>query len=55
MQPVASRYTQWVPETVYLRVKAPEREDDHSPPSSAEIKKGGAIPSLLHISAWHSA
>jgi hypothetical protein len=30
---------QWVPE-----VKRPEPEADHSPPSSAEMKNGGAIP-----------
>jgi hypothetical protein len=30
---------QWVP-----RVKQPVREADHTPPSTAEIKNGGAIP-----------
>jgi hypothetical protein len=29
-----------------LGVKRQGREADHSPPSSAEVKKGGAIPSL---------
>jgi hypothetical protein len=28
-------------------------EADHSPPSSAEVKKGGAIPPLPHMSSWH--
>jgi hypothetical protein len=31
------------------------READLSPPSSAEIKNGGAIPALPHMSSWHSA
>jgi hypothetical protein len=25
------------------------------PPSSAEVKNGGAIPPLPHMSSWHSA
>jgi hypothetical protein len=29
--------------------KAAGREVDHSPPSSAEVKKGGPMPSLPHI------
>jgi hypothetical protein len=28
---------------------------DHSPPTSAEVKKGGAIPPLPHMSSWDSA
>jgi hypothetical protein len=28
---------------------------DHSPPSITEVKNGGAIPLLLHMSSWHSA
>jgi hypothetical protein len=43
-------YTQppveWVPWTVYQRVKRSGSEADHSPPSSAEVKNGGAIPPL---------
>jgi hypothetical protein len=31
------------------------READHSPPSSAEVKKGGSIPPLPHTSSWRSA
>jgi hypothetical protein len=30
---------QWVPGSLYLRLKRPGRETDHSPPSSAEIKE----------------
>jgi hypothetical protein len=29
--------------------KRPGREADHSPPSSAEVKNGGAIPPLPHV------
>jgi len=29
---------QWVPRALYLEVKRPGREADHSPPSSAEVK-----------------
>jgi hypothetical protein len=35
--------------------KRPGREADHSSPSSAEVKNGGAIPPLPHMSSWHSA
>jgi hypothetical protein len=31
------------------------READHSPPSSAKVKNGGAIPSLPHTSSWRAA
>jgi hypothetical protein len=30
-------------------------KSDHSPPSSAEVNKVGAIPPLPHMSSWHSA
>jgi hypothetical protein len=36
-------------------VKRPGREADHSLPSSAEVKKGGAIPPLPNMSSWLSA
>jgi hypothetical protein len=36
-------------------VKRQGREFDHSPPSSAEVKNGGNIPPLSHMSSWHSA
>jgi hypothetical protein len=32
-----------------VRGSFPEGEADHSPPSSAEVKFGGAIPSLRHL------
>jgi hypothetical protein len=31
--------------------KAAGRETDHSPPSSTEVKKGGAMPPLLYMSS----
>jgi hypothetical protein len=37
------------------RLKRQGRENDHSSPSSAEVKKVGAIPPLPHMSSWHSA
>jgi hypothetical protein len=37
-----------------LRVKQQGHEADHSPPSSAEAKKGRAIPPLPHMSSQHS-
>jgi hypothetical protein len=40
----------WVP-----AVKRPGHETNHSPPSSAEVKNGGAIPPFPHVSSWHSA
>jgi hypothetical protein len=39
---------QWVPRGLFTEVKRSEREDDHSPPSSADGKNGGAILPLLH-------
>jgi hypothetical protein len=33
-------------------VKRPGREADHTPPSSAEVKNGGAVPPLPHLSSW---
>jgi hypothetical protein len=36
-------------------IKRPGREADHSPPSSAEVKKGKAIPPLPHTVSWHNA
>jgi hypothetical protein len=31
------------------------REAEHSTPSSAEIKNGGAMPHFPHTSSWHVA
>jgi hypothetical protein len=36
---------QWVPVAASPGVKWPQREAGYSPPSSAEVKNGGAIPS----------
>jgi hypothetical protein len=33
----------------------PGGKADHSPPASAEVKKGEAIHQLPHMSSWHSA
>jgi hypothetical protein len=41
----------WVPEILFPRIKRPGRETDHSAPSSAEVKNGGVIPPLLHMSS----
>jgi hypothetical protein len=43
--------TQWVPGALSPGVKQPGREAGHSPMSGAEVKKGGAIPPLLHTSS----
>jgi hypothetical protein len=44
--------SQWVPGSQSPGIMLPGRESDHSPPSSAEVKKGVAIPPLSHISSW---
>jgi hypothetical protein len=36
-------------------VKREEHKAGHSPPSSAEVKNGGVIPPLLHMSPWRGA
>jgi hypothetical protein len=46
---------QWVPGAVSPEVKRPSREADHSPPSSTEVKNGGAVPQFLYTSSWHRA
>jgi hypothetical protein len=43
---------QWVPGAVSPGAKRKVREADHSPPASAEVKNGGAIPSLPHTYSW---
>jgi hypothetical protein len=40
--------TQWLTEALSLGLKREGRETDSSPPSSAEVKNGGAIPPLPH-------
>jgi hypothetical protein len=47
--------SQWVSGSFSPGVKQPLREADHSPPSSAQLKNGGAILLLPHTSSWHSA
>jgi hypothetical protein len=39
---------QWVLGALSLGEKGQGHEADHSPPSSAEVKKGGATPPLPH-------
>jgi hypothetical protein len=46
---------QWVWGAVSLGLKQLGHEADHSPPSSSEVKNGGAIPSFPHASSWHGA
>jgi hypothetical protein len=46
---------QWVPGPLSLGVKRPEREANHSPPSSAEIKLRGAIPPLPNTPSCRDA
>jgi hypothetical protein len=46
---------QWVPLTSPPGVKQQRRKTDHSPPFSVEVKNGGAIPPLPHMSSWHGA
>jgi hypothetical protein len=41
--------------TDYGDISAGVREDDHSHPSSAEVKNGGVIPPLPNTSSWRSA
>jgi hypothetical protein len=48
--------TQWIPgDGPSPGLKRPGREADHLPAPSAEVKNGGAVPPVLHISSWHSA
>jgi hypothetical protein len=42
----------WVLGAIYPGIKWPGPEADHSPPSSVEVKNGGAIPPLPHMSSW---
>jgi hypothetical protein len=46
---------QWVLEVISAGVKQPGHEADHSPPSSAEVKNYGTVPSVPHLSSLHSA
>jgi hypothetical protein len=42
--------TQWVQGAISLGAQRPGCEADHSPPSTAKVKNGGAIPPLSHTS-----
>jgi hypothetical protein len=46
---------QCVADDVSPGIKQQRREADHSPPSSAEVKNGGAVPSLPLTSSWCNA
>jgi hypothetical protein len=46
---------EWVPRALSPGVNLPGRESDHSPPSSATIKNGGAIPLFSHTFSWRGA
>jgi hypothetical protein len=46
---------QWEAMGVLLGVKWPGREADCSPPTSAEVENGGAIPPLTHTFSWRGA
>jgi hypothetical protein len=46
---------QWISGAISPDAKRPGREADQSHPSSAEVKNGGAIPPLPHMSSWHNA
>jgi hypothetical protein len=39
----------------FIGLKQPVRNAEHSPPSIAKVKNGGAIPPISRISSWHSA
>jgi hypothetical protein len=54
LEPTHSPF-QCVPGALSLGIKQPRREADHSPPSSAEVKNGGAIPPLPHIFSYLDA
>jgi hypothetical protein len=46
---------QWVPGALSPGVKWQGYEADHSRPSSAKVKNGGAMPPLPHMSAWYGS
>jgi hypothetical protein len=46
---------QWVPGALSSGVKRLEHEANHSPPSSVEVNKEGAIPQHPHTSSWRRA
>jgi hypothetical protein len=46
---------QWVPGTLSPGVKRPGRGTDHSPPTSAQVKKKWVYTSTIHTPSWRSA
>jgi hypothetical protein len=46
---------QWARGVINHGLKRPAREAYHSPPYSAEIENGEAVPPLPHTSSWISA
>jgi hypothetical protein len=46
---------QWLPGALSLGVKRPGRGADHSPPTSAEVKKMWIYTSTVRTSSWRSA
>jgi hypothetical protein len=46
---------QWVPGAFSSEVNRPGPNANNSPPSSAEVKNGGAVRQLFHTSSWHGA
>jgi hypothetical protein len=46
---------QFVLSVLSSELKRPGRETNHSPPSSGEVKNGGAVPPLRHMSSWRGA
>jgi hypothetical protein len=39
----------------FPKIRRPEREADHTFPSSTDVKNGGVIPPLLHAFSWNNA
>jgi hypothetical protein len=50
---ITQPHIQWVSGALLLGVMRPDREADHSPPSSSEVQNDGAVPPLPHTSSWH--
>jgi hypothetical protein len=47
-------HIEWVSKALSPGVKLQGREDDHSLPSSVEVKYSGAIPPLTHKASQHN-
>jgi hypothetical protein len=46
---------QWVLRELSTGIKRPGHEADHSLAPTVEVKNGGVLPTLPHMSSWHSA